>query len=59
MVSFTEQRRKACRSLLGFLFYGVLKGNLENGTFQGSKTKHLESYGITLGNKIANNGLFV
>jgi len=36
---------------LGLPVLGVFTGDLEDGTFKGSKTKHLESCGITVGDK--------
>lgn len=58
-VSSTQERLKACRTLLHLLVLGVFKGNLEDGTFQGSETEHLESCGITVGNKTVSHSLAI
>lgn len=58
-VSSNQQRLKACKSLLGLFGFGVFKGNLEDGIFQGGKTRHWESCGITVGNKRVSHSLAI
>lgn len=41
------------------MFLVFCKGSLKDGTFQGSKTKHLESCGITTGDTIVSHSLAI